>query len=188
MDGPPAAHPARADRHEGPDLPRERSQLLLRIPRGIDSVMHLPDLPFAVNQVRNSSCQFIRDRAAGAEGQSDGLIGVGDEWKSKALFFSKTPAVVPRIEAAADDLRVRFLVLLVKVPEPGTLFGSPGCIRLWEKPEDHVFSAKIDQPERAPEMIQRDEIRSRVSHAKSGQLSAHQDVESELQFSNEGHI
>ena len=83
---------------------------------------------------------------------------VGDQRIGKVMFLRKGTTLFRSIEAATDDLGVERLVILVKVPEPGPLVGSPGCIGFGEKPQHQVLSAIVAKPNLASPRIRSAEI------------------------------
>ena len=108
--------------------------------------MGLKDLAVRADHIRDPAGVFVRLRIAGSVEQTDITVGVGDEGEGELVFLGEGTAVGYLVEARADDLRVEILEILVEVPEPGTLFRSPGCVCLGKEPEDDVLSAIVRQP------------------------------------------
>lgn len=125
--------------------------------------MRLGDAPFRINQIGDASGVFIVWRIAGVIEKTDLLLRIRDQRVREVELLGEGTTLFGRIEAAADDLSVESLVVFVKVPEPGPLFGSAGGVCLGEEPENDILSAVILQAKFAAERVPGGEVGSWVA-------------------------
>jgi hypothetical protein len=126
--------------------------------------VRLGDLAVLVDDVRDALGVFVLRRAGGAVGDADLAVGVAEEGERELVLRREVGVVVDRVEADADDLRVLFLVLVGKVPEPGTLGRSASGIGLGIEPEHELLPAEVAQLHLLPRVIDCLEIGSGITH------------------------
>ena len=125
--------------------------------------MRFGDPPFRVNQIGDSPGVLVLIGDGRAVELADFLLGVGDQRIGELVLLGEGPALRRRIEAAADDLGVLFLVILVKVPEPGPFGGSAGGVGFGKEPQHDILPSKILQLHLAAEGVVGREVRSDIA-------------------------
>jgi hypothetical protein len=98
--------------------------------------------PF-VDHVGDTLRIFILGRARRAIGDADFAVGVAQQRKWKLVLLGELRAVLDFIEAGAEDLDVLRLIVLVEVPEPGTLGRSTWGVCFRKKPQQNFLAAKV---------------------------------------------
>ena len=138
-------------------------ELLLRVRARVDFRVRLRDLAVLVDHVGDAAGVLVFRRVGGAVRDADLPVGVAEERKWEVVLLREVRILFDGVEADADDLRVLFLVLAGKVPEPGTLGRSPSGVGLRIEPEDEFLAAKVAQLHAVPVVIDRLEIGSGIA-------------------------
>ena len=128
--------------------------------------MRLGDLPLLVDDVRDPFRVFVLRRLGRAVREPDLTLGVAQQRERKIELFGELRIRSDVIETDAEDGSVLRLVLGDKVPEPGTLGRSAGCVGLRIKPEHDFAPAQIVQRNLAAAVIAHLEVRSFVANVQ----------------------
>ena len=83
----------------------------------------------------------------GAVGEADLAVGVAEQRVGEVELGREAGVLVGRVEADAEDLGVLRGVLIVEVPEPGTLDRSARGVGLRIEPEHDLLAAQAAQSE-----------------------------------------
>ena len=138
-------------------------ELLPRIRRRIHLRMRLGDAAVLVDHVGDAARVLVFRRVGGAVRDADGSLRVAQEGEGELVLFGEALIGPLVIEADAEDADVLRFVLLLEVPEPGTLPRSTGGVGLRIEPEHDLLSAKIAQAHGAPLVVDSFEFRSRIA-------------------------
>jgi hypothetical protein len=134
--------------------------------------MRLGDLAVLVDDVGDALRVLVFGRFRGAVCDADLPIGVAEKWEGEVELFGESPVGVDVIETGAEDGRVLRSILRAKVPEPGTLGRSAGCVSLRIKPEHNLAASQIVKRNVAPLVIGHFKIGSfiaNIQHSSSSQ-------------------
>jgi len=145
--------------------------------------MGLGHLAVLVDDVRDALRVLVFRRGGRAVGQADLAVGVAEQREVELELVGEAAVGVDVVEADAEDLDVLGRVLVVKVPEPGTLGRSAGCVGLRIEPEDDFAAAVVAQLPVAAGVIDDFEIRGGVTGVEH-RSSSSKDVS---QHSCQGH-
>lgn len=119
--------------------------------------------------------------------QADLARRVAEQRIGEVELLGERTALLDRIEAAADDLRVELAIFVRKVPEPGPLVRSAGCVGLRKKPEDDILSAEVSEPQRRAGMRRRREIGCDASDRRHVAARAGDHFDSESKYAQKAH-
>jgi hypothetical protein len=133
--------------------------------------VRLRDLAVLVDHVSDPARVLVFRRVGGAVCDADLPVGVAEEREGEIVLLREVRVLLDGVEADADDLRVLFLVLAGKVPEPGTLGRSASGVGLRIEPEHELLSAKVTQLHAVAVVIEHLEIRRRISHFQHSRTS-----------------
>ena len=142
--------------------------------------MRLGDLPLFVDQVGDALRVFILRSLGGAVRETDLAFRVAEEGEGEVELAREGVVVFGSVEADAEDLGVLREVLLVEVPEPGTLPRSARSVGLRIKPEHDLAPAQIMQRNLAALMIGDLKVRSLVAHVQHASSSERIQYEPQL--------
>jgi hypothetical protein len=115
--------------------------------------MRFGDAAVLVDEVGDAAGVFVADARGGAVGETDLAVRVAQQWVGEVELFGEAGVLLGRVETGAEDLRVLRGVLIVEVPEPGTLEGSARCVGLRKEPEHDSLAAQIAEADLAAGMV-----------------------------------
>jgi hypothetical protein len=118
----------------------------------------LGDLALLVDDVRDPLGVLVFRRRRGAVGQADLAVGVAEQREVELVLLGEAGVGGLVVEADAEDVGVLRRVLVVKVPEPGTLGRSAGCVGLRIEPQDDLPATIVGELSAAAGVIPHFEI------------------------------
>ena len=121
----------------------ESRELIRRVGAGVYLPMRFEHHALLVDEIRDPFRLRGVAAVAGPIGQADLAVFVAEQRKREVILRCELRVVFRCVEAASEDLSVFFPILVVEVPEPGTLGRSAGCARLRIEPENDFAAAVI---------------------------------------------
>ena len=133
--------------------------------------MRLGDLAVLIDHIGNALRVLIFGAARGAVRDPDLALRVTEQREGKVELLRELAVLLDRVEADAEDLDVLRFVLLDRVPEPGTLERSAGCVGLRVEPEHDLHAAVIAELPALAEVIGHVEIGGLIANVEHGRTS-----------------
>ena len=115
--------------------------------------MRFGDAAVFVDDVGDAAGVFVAGARGGTVGQADPAVRVTQQWEGKPELTGEAGVLLSGVETRAEDLRVLRGVLIVEVPEPGTLEGSARCVGLRKEPEHDSLAAQIAEADLAAGVV-----------------------------------
>ena len=122
--------------------------------------MRLRDSAFGIDQVGDPPRIVIVGRLTGAISDTDRASRVGQKRKGEPVLLGEVALLRGSVEAAAQNDRVEFREVVVKVAEPGPFNRSAGCVGLGKEPENHPLATESAQSNPIPGVVLEIELRS----------------------------
>lgn len=115
--------------------------------------MRLGDAAVLVDDVGDAAGVFVAGARGRAVRETDLPVRVAQQGVGEGELLREAGVLVCRVETRAEDLRVLRGVLIVEVPEPGTLEGSARCVGLRKEPEHDSLAAQIAESDLAAGVV-----------------------------------
>jgi hypothetical protein len=136
----------------------------------------LGDPSVFVYDVGDAPRVLLAGRVGRAVCDTNGPFGIAQQREGEPELLGEGLVLGRRVETDAEDLDVFGLVLLVEVPEPGTLARSTGCVGLRIEPEDDFPAAQVGQADAIAVVIGDVEIGSFLAGLEHGWFPPRDDL------------
>jgi hypothetical protein len=120
--------------------------------------VRLLDPPVLIDDIGDATRVFILRARRRAVREADTAVGVAEQREGEVELLREARVRIDVIETHAEDLSVFCGVLIVEVPEPGTLERSARCVGLRIKPEHDLLAGKISELHALTVMVRRIEV------------------------------
>ena len=124
--------------------------------------MRLRDLPVLVDDVRDAARVLVLLRVGRAVREPDLALGIAEQREREPVLLGKALVGELVVETRAVDQRVLLPVLVMEVPEPGTLTRSTRCVCLRKEPQDDLLAPKVAEADVIAVMIENVEVGSGI--------------------------